>query len=483
MSDRKSGDALGVGCLVLFAAPFAFAGAAILYQGLFKPEAQDEPLWVILTAGLLFLSVGVGLAAFALIARGAHQKELRLQERFPDEPWKWRPEWESGSIPNDQSSGMFTGWAIALFWNGITALTIGAAWREVSHEPWFPVLMLFPLVGAGLLYWALKETVRHFRHGRAWFEMDRPPGVIGGRLHGIVRSCLADPPAEGFEVTLSCMRVSSSSDSSTEHLRWQAERTVSRGELGRQAGSVVIPVNFEIPRDADPTDETDGGRMRWRLHVGAALPGLDYATDFLVPVFLVPGREESHAADHTFAACTEPVGPPPYQQRVRPDGLMEYHFPSGRNPGAAGAMTLMLLIWMGALAGMLWFEIPWFFILVWALFALLLTWATIELWFSSIQVWFEADDILVRRKLLGWGRTRRVPLADVERVSVKIGMSQGRTMTQTARAWYDVNLHMGTRTVTAGGAIADKGHAERFAERLRRRIQQFRNRGGLHIEN
>lgn len=75
--------------------------------------------------------------------------------------------------------------------------------------------------------------------------------------------------------------------------------------------------------------------------------------------------------------------------------------------------------------------------------------------------------------ILYQGLVRRLRTVEIQRVRVDIGMSQGRTMTQKVRAWYDVNLHpAGGRRVTAGGAIRDKSHAERFAELLREQVSR-----------
>jgi hypothetical protein len=204
---------------------------------------------------------------------------------------------------------------------------------------------------------------------------------------------------------------------------------------------------------------------------------LDFAADFLVPVFSVPGREELSDDFAGSSRGEEATGPAPFLQRPRPDGGMEFYVPAGRNNGAAVGLTVFLAIWLAVLAAMVYLGVHWLFSIAWALFAVLLVWAALELWFGASRIWFEADEIVVRRTLLGVGSARRIPVPELTRVSVEIGMSQSRTMTQAAQAWYDVRLYRKNGSaVTAASSIQERAHAETLAGLLESGLRQRRRR-------
>jgi hypothetical protein len=51
--------------------------------------------------------------------------------------------------------------------------------------------LLFPAVGAGLLVWAVRATLRWRKFGSSTFEMTTLPGVIGGPLRGTIHTAAA----------------------------------------------------------------------------------------------------------------------------------------------------------------------------------------------------------------------------------------------------------------------------------------------------
>ena len=83
---------------------------------------------------------------------------------------------------------MWAAWAFAIFWNAISAVTPFIAYREVvSNDNYIAlVALLFPLVGIGLLIWALRRTFEWRRFGPAPVTLDPFPGSIGGHVGGTV---------------------------------------------------------------------------------------------------------------------------------------------------------------------------------------------------------------------------------------------------------------------------------------------------------
>ena len=73
--------------------------------------------------------------------------------------------------------------------------------------------------------------------------------------------------------------------------------------------------------------------------------------------------------------------------------------------------------------------------------------------------------------MLGVGRTKRISLEGVKHVTASIGMQQSKTMTQSVRGWYDIEIEPKVgRTISAVSGISNKREAEWFADQLENRI-------------
>ena len=55
---------------------------------------------------------------------------------------------------------MWAAWGFALFWNAISGITPFIAYREIVENDNYLALvaLVFPLVGIGLLVWAIRRT-------------------------------------------------------------------------------------------------------------------------------------------------------------------------------------------------------------------------------------------------------------------------------------------------------------------------------------
>jgi len=222
---------------------------------------------------------------------------------------------------------MFTAWVFTAFWNLISSpvgfLGVRAAIQE--GKPAALLALLFPLVGIGLLIWAVRSTLRYRKYGVSRLELSTVPGVIGRTLTGMVRAPAKMQPDGGFQVTLSCVRRvttrSGKNTSTSESILWQEERLVP-GEPSRTAAATEthIPVAFRLPADAAACDDTDSNnRVLWRLRLSASVPGVDYAAQFEVPIF------RTSASDQPLSADEERVtqGPSPGQRGISSPGGSE----------------------------------------------------------------------------------------------------------------------------------------------------------------
>lgn len=472
--------AAGIGCLVLFLLPFAGIGMFAAVQVVRFAAAGDWPqAGFFALFALVFGGVGLGGIIGALAARRTLAERAALEARHPEAPWLWRGDWAAGRIEDSSRGNMWAAWIFAGFWN---LVSLPAAWFGVraaldGGNRGALLALLFPLVGAGLLVWAVRATLRYRRYGVSVLELGAVPGVVGHGIRGVVRTTSLSRPPEGFQVRLvSVRRVTrggGKNRSTRESVLWQEDRRV-EGQPSRTARgeATTIPFAFALPRDAAPCDATNPRDVvLWRLRVTARMPGVDYESSFEVPVFRTPASDLPSAEDPAHAGV-EPLVPEDYRQP--PDSRIqvttnrrgtEILFPAARNPGAALGATVFLAAWAGAIGLMISFGAPTFLVVIFGVFGVLALWGVLELWLRVTRVTADAGTVVIASGYLTPTRERRLPMSSIANVTTKIGMQAGGS------PYYDLLL-VGTdaRTVTAAHGIRDKREAEWLASILRRAV-------------
>jgi hypothetical protein len=242
----------------------------------------------------------------------------RLKERYPNQPWQWRPAWHSGVIRSAHSRRLLFWWGFACAWNllvwGTIAVNVGLGGAGEQRPDDIAVLLLataaFLLVGAGLLIAAVYATVRYFKYRHTVLRLDSVPGVIGGRLSGRIEiPGFLHQPEEEATVQLFCCRLtrtgSGKNRSTEEWPLWAAKQYVG---VRDDAGRLIVPVAFTIPYGCEDTRTVDPPIV-WKVAVRLDMPGLDLQTEFEVPVFKTadsdPGiteAPEEHPSDDPTAA-------------------------------------------------------------------------------------------------------------------------------------------------------------------------------------
>jgi hypothetical protein len=468
--------ALGFGCMVLFLLPFATVG--VITAGMAVQRAVQENWYEMLFFTLFavtFGGVGLGGIAFTLLARRKLKEQDALKARHPTEPWQWQKDWAAGRIDDTGRTTMWVSWVFATFWN-LVSLPIGYvgvrdALQKGNNAGY--VALVFPLVGMGLLAWAIRTTLRYKKYGISRLELATIPGTIGRTLAGTVRTNTVLQPADGFQVTLSCVRRvttrSGKNSSTTESTLWQEERNV-RGEPSRDASGLGmrIPVAFRLPNDVRACDSSDpNDRILWRLTLSASVPGIDYDSAFEVPVFRTEASDRPLSEDEE-RQTRVPAGAEykqPIDSRVtvtRNRRGTEIGFPAARNPGVAIGSTVFTLIWLAIVWALFHFNAPVIFPVVFGLFGLVLIFGTLQIWLGVSRVTVDAGTLSVATGYLAPGRERRLALGEIADVSIAIGMQAG------SRPYYDVViLRKNGKKVIAGRALRDKREAEWLAATIK----------------
>ena len=211
-----------------------------------------------------------------------------------DQPWLQRPEWAAGpAIASGARGVMYVAWGFAVFWN-LVAIPVGFLSAEAFLGGNRPAIagLLFPLAGIGLLAWAIRETVAWRRFGPTALVMDPWPGVIGGQVGGVLVLRVPYDATLRCKVTLSCLY---SYESGSGKNRKRRERVVWQREgyahTRAHAEGTELEILFDVEGGLPESDVQQGGEYHlWRLRVEAALPGVDFARSFEIPVFATGQR-------------------------------------------------------------------------------------------------------------------------------------------------------------------------------------------------
>src|SRR5437868_6654694 len=95
----KLGDKIGMGCLALFALPFAGVGIFTAYKAIESLlQGKIKEGFFLIVFALVFGGVGFGLLIGVFFGSKFKKRRTALQIAHPEEPWLWRKDWASGRI-------------------------------------------------------------------------------------------------------------------------------------------------------------------------------------------------------------------------------------------------------------------------------------------------------------------------------------------------------------------------------------------------
>ena len=364
-------------------------------------------------------------------------------------------EWASRRIRDHSGKGILLLWGFALLWNAIAAPVLLFLPRELekgNRLAW--TMLLFPLVGLALLLFAMRATLRVLRFRNSTLVLDTLPAPIGGTLRGTVEVPHSLGNASAVTLRLNAITRVRTRNETEETTFCHDEREVDPASLRQTAEGTAIPVEMPIPDDGSPSDAD----TTWQLVVDAEVPGIDYNATFDVPVF--------RTAFHDFRprGVPAPLGPPrtprSFVERDTAEGR-ELRFPPFRAPALAFWSLLCTLFAIGATLFTVAIGAPRFLTALFALVAVPIALATLDLFFASRSVILAPDRILARRRLVFSSQTE-IPYADVADVTTVMAAS-------SARSYYhvDVRTKDGKRRRVAR-YIGSKREAEWAASRIRR---------------
>ncbi len=478
MADMNRTEKLGMAILCLMGAAFAFFGLMAIFvalRGMASPPGQSG-LWVLLLFGAVFSVIGFGLIYLALTGNQRMARQKQVQSAHPDVPWKWRADWAQGRANSALRGSLVSVWIAAILWNlcifPYVWLVFPTAWQRNPSGS----LILLPFVAAGLflLFRAVRATMAVLEFGTTYFAMDSVPGVIGGKLKGSIQARFPHSPDHGFHLRLSCVRRvrtgSGNSRNTNETILWCDD--ADQGQFYAGPMGTTIPVDFHIPRDVQPTDNTNlSDQVIWRLEAMADVPGLNYHDVFEVPVFrtAAPSGEAESAAPEPgeFANVAAQVRRPDQLTVVvrETNAGTEFYFPPARNRSLAVWTAVFALILCGFTYLVAHDGAPLIFPIVFGLFAFAFVCFAAQYSMGTTRLVI-GDKLRLQVGLLGGGKAREIALTDVDGFDETI---RSQTLNGTTVPYYDILLRLRDgQTLTVGKLLSSKRETEWLVSEMRR---------------
>ena len=237
----------------------------------------------------VFVFGGVGFGLIYAAFRTPKKIDATLPQ-YADTPWLLNDKWQTDTIRSSSKATMWAAWGFALFWNLISAPLPFVLFDEVTNKQNYIALvgLLFPLVGIGLLWWAIARSLEWRRFGPAPFRMDPFPGSIGGHVGGAIDLNLPFDPQARFQLTLTNIYSYESGSgkhrSRKETAEWQ-DKLVAHAEPS--SSGTRLTFRFDVPEELNESDAQRDGKSYhlWRLNLNAVLDGPDIDRDYEIPVY------------------------------------------------------------------------------------------------------------------------------------------------------------------------------------------------------
>lgn len=379
--------------------------------------------WGLVGFKFIFVIVfgGIGFGLLYAVWRAPAVKD-KSDPAYADKPWLLNDDWQSATIRSSSRTAMWFAWGFAVFWNAISSAAPFIAYREIVDKGnWLALIaLLFPLVGLGLLVWAVRRTLEWRRFGAAPVTLDPFPGSIGGHVGGTIDLNLPYDPSHQFRLTLTNVHSYESGDSQSEKARWQ-DSLLAHAQSG--AGGTRLTFRFDVPTGLRESD-TDRGKdyYLWRLALNAALPGADLDRTYDLPVYETAQQSRQLSPRALEQAHRKQVAADELTVRDRSrlshgaNGKRLY-FPMGRHLGNTIG---------GLLVGGIFVAVGWFLIVqeghtifggIFGGLGALVSLLSFYMLFNSLEVVGDSTSIRSTRRLLGLPiHTRQVHTGDITRV-------------------------------------------------------------------
>jgi len=430
---------------------------------------------------ILFGGVGLGIMVFSFIGKRKQQKQQTFINNHPDREWQADKKWRTNRLQCSNKGLMWFTIVFAAIWNLVSIPIAFIVPGEVfdKHNYIALVGLLFPLIGIGLIVWAIRSVSKWRKFGRSIFVMDPFPAHPGGIVHGILE--LQSPlHTQALQVRLSCIRKvttgSGKNRRTKETFLWQDEQTIAI--TSRQNN---VEFSFRLNQDAALSDNSDSSdQLLWRIDCSADVPGVDFSTNFEVPVITGQADEQTLLAaqrlveQQTKQAKLTDEWKQTGAQLNHQSGYPNYLFAAGRNKGLSASLGSFGLLFAAIGAAIGHYGEAWFIGGVFVLFGLLMLWGTVYFLFNSSAFIVKPDRIQVTSGIL-FKKQRTYPVFSIQSIALKAGSRMGNTQywsiilktSQQAANNYSGRKPSKNRKVTLAADIPNRRAAQALIDKIK----------------
>jgi hypothetical protein len=482
---------------ILLSLPFAIVGILALVFLLHDEVGSGFRMERKLAMGLLSAAVvcgGIIALIFGISAKKLALKASPKKTADDGKPWLKREEWAAGRITSGTRKGILLLWIFTFFWNAVSAPIVFIGLPAELHKGNYAILiaLLFPIVGIGMIIFAVNTTFAWRKFGQSIFDMAAIPGALGGTLEGEIQVKTRLQPQHGLHLRLSCIRQTTTGSGKNRHteetILWQDEKWLRADLPQTDLNATGIPIYFKLPDNLPESTPGSGDGIHWKLEASATLRGPNFHAVFDVPVFKLPEPPEiSDDPTVQYQMSLDEVRKQIHskiQVNDLPGGGKEFVFPAARNVGPAVGLTLFWLVWTGIVVALFWNwkQVPALFPLLFGAFDLLITIFAFNLWFLRSRVVVTSEQVTVQKSWLGVKKERRLAASNVTGFDAQVGMTTGHS------AYYDLKIRTGDdfavqkakfiqtgqkpplklsgADVTAASSIADKPEADWLVQQM-----------------
>ena len=178
-----------------------------------------------------------------------------------EKPWLKNKQWRRGAIHTKSKFITISLVILSFIWNGVA--------HRVEYSGEFASYIEWSVKGIGYLIVlaTIIQIVKWFKFGESVFRMAAVPGVVGGKLVGLVETNATVRPSDGFKVTLYSVKRTTSSSGSGENRSTRTHEEMLRTEthtiqdklLRSKSSRYAVPVCFKIPNNARSTSSSRSG--------------------------------------------------------------------------------------------------------------------------------------------------------------------------------------------------------------------------------
>lgn len=271
-----------------------------LLEAFVNPEDPSEAfifrhisMGMVLFVGIggLFSMVGLFILTGVIPIGNVASVDDALLQKQPKEPWLADSRWHGFNLKTNHWKKLGSQWGISIFMAVFISFFVYVMLTDKS-APLFAkaIIGLFTLISLGLLAHSVYLTMQYFKFRESALLLSQMPLCGGCEFMAVLAVEERFTSGQEFCFELVCERRLVTGSGKNSHTTTDV---LHRSSYSSSAGSecfrnrrIYIPVKMQIPADFLPnTDVTANPSITWKLLASAAVPGVDFAAEFSLPVY------------------------------------------------------------------------------------------------------------------------------------------------------------------------------------------------------